>query len=209
MELGYIHSREQSQFSLEAYYRIKKNKVERVQEVYSEGVLLHTFQNVGTDYSLGMEALYNISITPWWELNFMVNLYDYRIDSEENGIPYRYKSFNWGTRMNNTFRITDFVRLQLDGNYNSATITTQGRDEGYYAFNAAIRGDLFDRKLSLVLQARDVFGTVERVSVNEDADFYNYTFRQSRAPVLSLTASFRLNNFRQNRNSGGGMGDDF
>lgn len=209
LEVGYIHAREKSQFSLEAYYRIKQNKVERVQEVYSEGVLLHTFQNVGTDYSLGMEALYNISIARWWELNFMVDLYDYRIDSEQNGIPYRYNSFNWGTRMNNTFRITEFVRLQLDGNYNSATITTQGRDEGYYAFNAAIRGDLFDRKLSLVLQARDVFGTVERVSVNQDVDFYNYTYRKSRAPVISLTASFRLNNFRQDRNAGGGMGDEF
>ena len=37
MEMGFIHSREKSQLSLEAYYRIKHNKVERTREVYEEG----------------------------------------------------------------------------------------------------------------------------------------------------------------------------
>ena len=103
MELGFIHSREKSQLSLEGYYRIKHNKVERTREVYEEGVLLQTFTNVGTDYSLGMEALYNIELFPWWELNLMGDLYNYRIESESNGSPSDYRSFNWGTRVNNTF----------------------------------------------------------------------------------------------------------
>ena len=212
MELGFIHSREKSQLSLEAYYRIKHNKVERTREVYEEGILLQTFTNVGTDYSLGMEALYNISLFPWWELNLMGDLYDYRIDSEQNGSSYTYRSFNWGTRVNNTFNIAKRIRLQFDGNYNSATVTTQGEDKGYYSFNAAVRSDFLDKTLSLVLQVRDVFSTVDRVSVTQDADFYNYYSRSNRAPIISLTASYRLNNFkasnRDNR-SGDGGGEEF
>jgi outer membrane receptor for ferrienterochelin and colicin len=211
MELGFIHSREKSQLSLEAYYRIKHNKVERTREVYQEGILLQTFTNVGTDYSLGLEALYNISLFPWWELNLMGDLYDYRIESDLNGSA-SYKSFNWGTRVNNTFHIAKRVRVQFDGNYNSATVTTQGEDRGYYSFNAAVRSDFLDNSLSLVLQVRDVFSTMERVSITQDVDFYNYYSGSTRAPIVSLTASYRLNNFKQSRrgnSSGDGGGDEF
>jgi outer membrane receptor protein involved in Fe transport len=211
MELGFIHSREKSQVSLEAYYRIKHNKVERTREVYQEGILLQTYTNVGTDYSLGMEALYNVSLFPWWELNLMGDLYEYRIKSDLNPSA-SYRSFNWGTRVNNTFSIADRIRIQFDGNYNSATVTTQGEDKGYYSFNAAVRSDFLDRSLSLVLQVRDVFATMDRVSVIQDVDFYNYSSRSTRAPIVSLTASYRLNNFKQsnrgNRSDGGG-GDEF
>ena len=210
MELGFIHSREKSQLSLEAYYRIKHNKVERTREVYEEGILLQTFTNVGTDYSLGLEALYNISLFPWWELNLMGDLYDYRIDSEINESSYH--SFNWGTRVNNTFSIAKRIRVQFDGNYNSATVTTQGEDKGYYSFNAAVRSDFLDKSLSLVLQVRDVFSTMDRVSITQDVDFYNYYSRSTRAPIISLTASYRLNNFKQSNRgdrSGGGGGEEF
>lgn len=212
MELGFIHSREKSQLSLEGYYRIKHNKVERTREVYEEGILLQTFNNVGTDYSLGMEALYNISLFPWWELNLMGDLYDYRIVSEDNGSSGTYRSFNWGTRVNNTFNIAKRIRVQLDGNYNSATVTTQGEDKAYYSFNAAVRSDFLDKTLSLVLQVRDVFSTMDRVSVIQDIDFYNYSSRSTRAPIISLTASYRLNNYKQsnrgNRSDDGG-GEEF
>ena len=212
MELGFIHSREKSQLSLEGYYRIKHNKVERTREVYQEGILLQTFTNVGTDYSLGMEALYNIGLFPWWELNLMGDLYNYRIESESNGSPTDYRSFNWGTRVNNTFNIAKRIRVQLDGNYNSATVTTQGEDKGYYSFNAAVRSDFLDKSLSLVLQVRDVFSTMERVSITQDVDFYNYYSRSTHAPIISLTASYRLNNFKQSNrgnNSDDGGGEDF
>lgn len=211
MELGFIHSREKSQVSLEAYYRIKHNKVERTREVYQEGILLQTYTNVGTDYSLGMEALYNVSLFPWWELNLMGDLYEYRIKSDLNPSS-SYRSFNWGTRVNNTFSIADRIRVQFDGNYNSATVTTQGEDKGYYSFNAAVRSDFLDKSLSLVLQVRDVFATMDRVSVIQDVDFYNYSSRFTRAPIISLTASYRLNNFKQSRRgngSGDGGGDEF
>ncbi len=205
MEMGFIHARDKSQLSLEAYYRIKHNKVERTREVYEEGILLQTFTNVGTDYSLGLEALYNISLFPWWELNLMGDLFNYRIDSEINETTYQ--SFNWGTRMNNTFSIANRVRVQFDGNYNSATVTTQGEDKGYYSFNAAIRSDFLDKSLSVVLQVRDVFSTMDRVSITQDVDFYNYYSRSTRAPIISLTASYRLNNFKQNNRGNGSDGE--
>ncbi len=91
-------------------------------------------------------------------------------------------------------------------------VSTQGTDKGYYSFNAAVRSDFLDKSLSLVLQVRDVFSTLDRVSITQDVDFYNYYSRSTHAPMISLTASYRLNNFKQANRAGrsnDGGGEDF
>ena len=213
LELGYLKQWEKTQLSLETYYRVTHGKVERIQKVYDEGILLHTYDNVGTDYSLGLEAMYNIPVAKWWEMNLMGNIYDYRIESNYEGVEDR-SSFNWSSRINNSFVLKKNVKLQIDGNYNSPTVTAQGETEGNYYMNAAVRMDFMDRKLSAVIQARDVLGTSKRVSITEDVSFYNYQKQTRNAPMISFTLSYRLNNFIQKRSrnggdNGGGMEDDF
>ncbi|MCU4173469.1 TonB-dependent receptor domain-containing protein [Carboxylicivirga sp. N1Y90] len=212
LDIGYLKQWEKSQLSLEGYYRVTHNKVERIQGVYDDGILLHTYDNVGTDYSLGAEAMYNLPLFKWWEMNLMGNVYDYRIKGVKYDEPFERSSFNWSSRVNNTFRIKKNMQIQLDSSYDSPTVTTQGETKGYYAFNAAYRVDLFDRKFSAVLQARDVFSTTKRVRISEDVGFYNYNEGRRNSPVLSFTLTYRLNNFkvkRGNRNGGGeGMDDE-
>jgi len=77
----------QSMFSLEGYYHLTENKIERVRTVYQANVTLHTFDNVGaglslrggpiqfyvmTDYALGL--LYpdtSRSVGAWFGLNLI------------------------------------------------------------------------------------------------------------------------------------------
>nr|WP_321452018.1 TonB-dependent receptor [uncultured Carboxylicivirga sp.] len=213
-EMGYLKSWKKAQLSLEGYYRVKHNKVERIQSVYEEGILLTTFSNVGTDYSLGAEAMINTPIVKWWEINLMGDLYDYRIKGVKNDEPFERTSFNWSARVSNTFKLRKNMQLQFDGNYNSATVTSQGRNEDFYMFNAAYRMDLLDRKLSAVVQVRDIFNTGKMVNISEDPGFYNYSERRRNAPMYSFTLSYRLNNFMQKRgkrgdNGGEGMEEGF
>ncbi len=213
-ELGYLKQWEKNQLSLEGYYRVTHGKVERIQKAhqYYPGVLVHTYDNVGTDYSLGIEAMYNISVAKWWEMNLMGNVYDYRIESNYGGVEDR-TSFNWSSRINNSFVLKKNIKLQIDGNYDSPTVTAQGETEENYYMNAALRMDFMDRKFSAVIQARDVLGTSQRVSITEAPSFYNYLKRTPKMPMVSFTLSYRLNNFVQKRRKGsadsGGMEDDF
>lgn len=221
LDIGYLKQWEKSQLSLEGYYRVTHNKVERIQSVYepvdplpgqpTEGVILHSVANVGTDYSLGAEAMFNLPLFKWWETNLMGNIYDYRIKGIKYDEPFERSSFNWSARINNTFRIRKNMQIQLDSSYDSPTVTAQGETKGYYAFNGAYRVDLFDRKFSAVMQVRDVFATTKRIRISEDVNFYDYSESQRRAPVFSFTLSYRLNNFkskRGNRNGGEGMDDE-
>ncbi|MCT4586207.1 MAG: TonB-dependent receptor [Carboxylicivirga sp.] len=214
IDVGYLKQWEKSQLSIEAYYRITHDKIEGIVMPYegSTEVWLRTYDNIGTDYSLGVEAMYNLPMAKWWEVNLMGNLYDYRIESDYDQVEDR-SSFNWSSRINNSFTIRKNLKLQIDGTYDSPTITAQGETEENYYMNAAVRVDLFDRKLSAVAQVRDVFGTSQRVSITEGPDFYSYQKRLYSTPMVSFTLSYRLNNFIQKRgrngNDGGGMDDDF
>ncbi len=211
MEMAYLKKWDKSSFSLETYYRIKHNKIERILEVYDEETFLMTFVNVGKDYALGIEGMFNLVPYKWWEINLMGNVFDYRIEGELDEQSFSNRSFNWNTRVNNTFKITKNLRFQLSFNYNSPSVSAQGENRGYYVFDSAIRSDFLDKKLSVVLQVRDIFRTRERVSITEDANFYNYRSRRSFAPMVSASVSYRINNYRNKRDKNGrgdGAGGD-
>ncbi len=208
MEMAYLKKWKKSSFSLETYYRIKHNKIERILEVYDEETFLMTFVNVGKDYSLGVEGMFNLVPTKWWEVNLMGNLFDYRIEGELDEQSFSTRSTNWNTRINNTFKITKNLRYQLSFNYNSPSVRAQGESRGYYVFNTAIRSDFFDKKLSVVLQVRDIFRTRQRVSISEDENFYNYRSHRSFAPMVSASVSYRINNYKNKRGRNGGDGGD-
>jgi len=198
-EMGYQTLIGKSVLSLEGYYRVTSNRIERVLSVYSENVTLQSVQNVGKDYSLGTELFLNFDLLSDWNVNLMGNLYDYRIDGELNGVPFTRSSFNWSTRFNNTFKITNTTQLQFNISYNSPSVSSQGRREGFMFTNLAVKQELLDNMLTATLQVRDLFGTAKFEFINESLDFYNYRYSQRESPVVMLNLRFNINNYKNNR----------
>ncbi|TYQ00187.1 outer membrane receptor protein involved in Fe transport [Tenacibaculum adriaticum] len=209
-ELNFIKNWEKRRMSVETYYRVTHNKINRITSVYQEGVLLSTLENVGTDYALGIEAMYNIKPTNWWEMNLTGNTYNYKIEGQlsNSNESFENTSFNWSSRMSNTFSVFKSTKLQVDGNYNSQTVTSQGEEEDYYTINLGIRSDFLDNKLSLSAQVRDVFATNRRTSIVENPTLYNYHSQLSNAPNVSLTLSYKFNNYKVKEEEEG-IDDDF
>lgn len=218
-ELSYQNRFKKNVVSLDVYYRVTHNKIERVQSVYdeSENILLTSFANVGKDYSLGTEIMLGLGPFDWWHFDVMGNVYDYRQEGQLNGRDYSTSSFNWSARLNNTFKLAKFTRLQLTGMYNSPSVTAQGEREGFMVTNLALKQDFFKNALSLTLHVRDVLGTMGHQRTIQDEGFYSYGEWDPNTPIVSFTATFRLNNFRSDRRRGSGGdqgmdemgGDDF
>ncbi len=198
-ELGWQKNFGRNFLSLEGYYRETENKIERVRSVYDENVILHSVENVGTDYSFGAEAMLDWDLVKWLNLSLTGDIYDYRIEGTLYGEPFSRESFNWNARLNTTFRITPSTRLQLNGIYYSPSISSQGRREGFYTTNAAIRQDLWNRKLSATLQLRNIFGTARHEFTSEGSNFYSYTEFSRKSPVVMFTLTFNYNRYRQER----------
>ena len=213
-ELNYIKSWKKTQLSIESYYRVTHNKVNRITSVYQEGVLLSTYDNVGTDYALGIEGMFNVKLSKWWEISLTGNAYDYRIKGAIEGESFENQSFNWASRLSNTFKVHKNLKIQADGRYNSPTVTSQGKEEDYYMINLGARADFLDKKLSASVQVRDVFASARRASFVESPTLYNYRSYLSNAPYFTVNLSYRFNNYQQKRknnggNGGGGMEEEF
>jgi hypothetical protein len=164
--------------------------------VYQVNILLHTYENVGKDYSLGAEMMVSVDLFKWWHADITGSVYNYRVKGTLYEDDFDNSSVNWRGRLNTTFYIAEFTKLQLTGSYTSPSVTAQGKRYGYYMVNAALKQDFFQRKLSLTLQGRDLFGTANFESLKEGADFSNHFYASLKSPMVTLTVSFKINNYK-------------
>lgn len=195
-ELGFQKVIGNSLFSLDSYYRVTNNKVDRIRSYYAENVTLQTPQNIGKDYALGMELFFNFDPIEKWNINLMGNLYNYKIEGRLNGIDFSRNSFNWSARFNNTIKISSATMIQLNAMYNSPTVSSQGNRKGYFSTNLAIKQNFFDRMITATLQIRDLFSASTQESTNESFDFYNYRYSQRESPMVMLNVRFNINNYK-------------
>jgi hypothetical protein len=92
--------------------------------------------------------------------------------------------------------------------YNSPTVTVDGEREGFLMTGLGVRHDFMDRKLTVTLRARDLFDTAHRKStyISETSISTNDSWRKS--PTFSISLSYKINNYKTNRNSRYGNNED-
>lgn len=189
----------QVSLSTELYYKITNNKIERVKSVFGDDVTLNTVENIGKDYSFGSEIMFLFDPVNFWNINLMGNLYNYRVEGILYNEPFSRESFNWQARINNVFKMTGTTQLQINARYNSPSVSSQGRREGYFSTDLAIKQDLFDNFLTLTFQVRDVLGTAKYEYTSEGLNFYNYNYFNRESPIVMLNARININPFKKER----------
>jgi len=207
-ELGYMKRFGDQAISVETYYKVTHNKIERVRSVYEENVMLSTMENVGKDYSLGIEATLNLSFAKWFKNDLIGNFYHYKEEGDfatQNSAgediiqDFSTESYNWSLRNNSTLILNKSTRFQFTVNYRSDTDWAQGKREGFISTSAAFKKDFFKRKLSATLQVRDVFGTSKHETLYTGTDFYNYSQMDPKTPMVRLKLSYKINNYKMKR----------
>ncbi|MFA9388796.1 MAG: TonB-dependent receptor domain-containing protein [Prolixibacteraceae bacterium] len=206
-ETGYQKTMGKGFLSAELYHRITNNKIERIRSVYQDNVMLQTIENIGKDYSTGVELMWNARPTKWWMFNVMGNIYRYKVEGILYDNDVSQTSNNWNARWGNTFTLSKTTKLQIDGMYNSPTISAQGRREGFAFTNVAVRQDFFDNKLNVTLSVRDVLNTAKFGFESSGSDFYSKRSFDMKSPVFAMTLSYKINNYRQKKGAVGGGGE--
>ncbi len=209
MEAAYLVGFGEHSLSIEGYYRITSNKVERIQSVYAENVMLSRPENVGQDFALGGEMALGLSLFKWWKMDLSGNFYQYRLEGEYEENLFERQSFNWNSRLSNTFRFGEGTRIQLNSRYNSATVTAQGTRGDYWTADIAVSQEFFKKRMSAILQVRDMFGKVVRDRESMGSDFMSSSEYYNKAPQVRVTVNYRFNNYKKKRNGGGGDDDEF
>ncbi len=208
-ELNYMKRIKMSFISLEAYYRQTNNKIERVKYLTEDDIMLSTFDNLSKDYSIGMELMTNLMLAKWLIINVSGNVYQYNIDGEILDTEVDKSTFMWSGRSKITLKFKTQTRIQLSGFYRAPSITSQGTMGGFYMAGVAVKQDFFKKKLSLTINVRDVFNTMKHKFVSESANFYSYDKHSHYSSTLSLSLSYKINNYKKNNKRSGSNNVDF
>ena len=199
-ELNFQNRFKKSFIAAEAFYRRTNNIISRVNILGEDNVIYRTYANLNYDNSLGLELSANLQLNKWWKLNGSGSAYYYSIIGEIDSEDISTESFNWNLRLNNTFSFKSNTRIQLTSFYTGPSVTAQGSRESFYFANIAVRQDLLKKKFSITAQLRDVFNTMGHSFTSESNDFYTYSEFSREGQVLTLSLTYRINNYKEKRN---------
>lgn len=189
--------------SAEVFHRSTNNLISRIQELREDGIVYMTAINVNQDFSTGAEVMGNFNLTKWFMVNTSFSLFNYRIEGELNGRSIDQQSTNHSMRFNGTFRLHPDSRLQLTAFYRGPSVQPQGETSSMMFTNLSYRHELFDKKLTATLSVRDLFATGKFEGKTIAPDFTNQFKFQREPRVVQLTLSYRINNYRAERNNNG------
>jgi hypothetical protein len=206
-ELGYTKRIWESMISLEGYYRITSNKITRIRTLQTDGTFLHTFQNLNNDYALGGELMVRTDPYKWLNINVSGNLYHYRLEGSIEDTDVDTESLNYNARLNAIFSLPKDFKLQLNGMFNGPTVTAQGEREGFLMTSVAVKKDFFNKHLTTTLSVMDLFGTAKWEFISTGTGFYTYDFFDREAPIVSLSISWNINNYKRQMERNGENGD--
>lgn len=212
LEFNYQYTLEKGFLSLETYYRATSDIITRLSgtmELNGKQVFYSTEMNADRDQSLGVELMANVEFNKWWQLNLTGNFYRYQLDGMVEGEAITSVSTTWRTNFNSTFMVAKNTRFQLSGFYNGPSNNLQGKREGFFVANMALRQDILKKQVTLSLSARDVFATARNRFVSSGSSFYMSNTMWREAPVVMFNLTYRINNYRQSgRRTGGEQMDE-
>ncbi|MEJ5994178.1 TonB-dependent receptor [Pedobacter sp. Du54] len=176
-----------------AYMRQTNDVIQRIRtEPDVNGITIVTPQNLTRNISSGLELIGKFDLIKKWNFTANVNLYQSKIV----GVPafgiVENSGFSWNANLTNNFTLPLGISLQVKADYRAAEVMAQGKRNAMYGLDAGGKYDFKDKKSSLSLNIRDVFGTrkwsmttLGRTSI---IDFS----RQMQGTMANLTYSYRF-----------------
>ncbi len=191
-----------------------------------DSAYFNTYINADKSFVTGLELTNKLAVTPWWDMTVNVNLFYSRIDATTPGltptsprVELSNSLVSWFGKMNNNFKLSKTVSIQLSGDYNAKSVlppssggggrggmmfgggpqsTAQGYNLPRYGIDMAIKKDWTwknGKSGSLSLSMNDVFRTQSFQSYSESTFFTQTSQRTRDQQVLRLNFSFRFGKF--------------
>lgn len=188
LELGYNKEWEKMTLSTNLFYRYSENTIRQFMQVQANGVVLRLPINIGTANSYGLENIFTAKPTNFYDLNASLTLFQQQYNGSNVATDAVQNAFNWYGKLINNFQVSKNSKLQIIGNYKSATVTPQGRQIAQYNADLGFQQKLGKGNARLGLVVVDVFNTLKSGSYTYTSDFTSN--RASKADTRAVMLTF-------------------
>ena len=187
--------------------------------------LVTSYINANSAYAAGLELIFRNNLTSWWEMNLNTNIYYSKINGSDVVAGLENERTSSFTKLNNTFKITKTLSIQLSGDYQSKSAlpvstsnsgsgggrgpggwmggppsTTQGYIDATYGVDFGIKKDFKIKKnqASLSFNINDIFRTRKYIVHSESTLFVQDEWRRRDPQVARLSFNYRFGKFDMN-----------
>jgi len=189
LELGCSFQNDRISFLPTVFYRYKYNRFTTVTKLINDSTLFTTVQNLSYEQAAGVEFVLSGTVFSFLTANANTDVFTTQIDASNLGYSGLKSIITWRGALTCDFNLSPSTRLQLHSIYHAARLTADGKDSPYFTINMGLRQDFWDRHLTLVINASDVFKTWKK-EANLDTPQLKQTdrlVRDSRIVYLGLT----------------------
>ena len=179
------------------------------------GILSSTFANLGRQHNEGLEVSLMVPLGKSGRLNWTSSAYRIVNDGSRFESPFSNSGFSWSSRFFATFALGEHWKAQANSYVMGASVTPQGRFNGFATLNLAASRDLPGEHWQVTVQLKDVFNTRRWSYSTETTAFVQDVWRQRESQNVYVTFQYKFGKLdeRNRRGSSGrggsGGGDDF
>ncbi len=157
IELAYSTFVKGTMLSLSAYYKNTQDIIESYLTVGENGNGITTYQNVGTNNSIGLSGFTSVTIKKVFTLRGGFNAYTYSVNATIDGQDFSNQAILWNGNMNASWKMGNGWNFQAFGFYNAPKYTFQGINPSFSLFSMGIQKDLFNEKGALGIRILEPF----------------------------------------------------
>jgi len=190
---------EKGMFSSQAFLRSTNDAYTQVIGSDEDGIMILTFDNISDDKEFGIENMVNLQASKWWSLNASFNIMGQSSKGKMNEEAFDRSAFTFDTRLINSFTIGEKTTAQIMAFYFHDRIGNAiGNVERFYWIDASVQHNFLNDRLSVTLQAKDIFNTNQlKFDINR-SDYRFYVHQKPEYPTIMLSVSYKFNNFKEN-----------
>ncbi len=197
LEFNYQLIKDKAVLSASAYYRHTRDKIEQKLTLGRQNKIFTVFHNDAQDESIGLELMGNFNLAKWISLNANTNLFHYQIKGHIDESPFSEKDFSWTSQLVGSFHLPKAIKLQLIGYYASETTRSQGKLSDYYFMDIALNKGLFNDKISLSFQLKDVLQSLNYELITNSSNLNLVGDFNNESPTFLITLSYQISKYKK------------
>jgi hypothetical protein len=199
-------------------YAFSNNSIQNVSSLHSvevnnkiDTVTYTTFQNLGTNKTLGLNVNTNMNITKQFTLSLNGQVNHVWLSGIFGDKMYRNGGFTGNAFGNMRYKFKNGFALAFNAGYFSGNVNLQGNSSAFIFNQYLFSKELFTKKLTIVLVANNPYSKFNTFrSTTNSADFYQTSFNQNYYRSFAVRLNFRFGKLNSDikKNEHGIQNDD-
>ncbi len=192
IQFGYMLKNKTITFVPTLYYKYNFDAFTEVTKYVNDTVLLTTFDNLASEQNAGLELIFSTKIKKFMNINLSGTAYYNQIDASNLGYSGNRSIFSWDSKLAVNIMPWKYGMIQLNANYRSERLTSQGVNLPSFGLNAGYRQDIFKQRASLVLNVSDVFNTMRWASEIDTPELKQVVTSKRKSQIVYIGFSWRF-----------------